>query len=107
MTEFGRTSRENGSKGTDHGLACVMFVGGGAVRGGVYNCNAATWAAGDLFSSQGRYIRYRTDYRAVFAEIFQRHFGASPALLEQVIPGYGAAAGASPAEFTPLGFLPA
>ena len=100
-----RTSRENGSQGTDHAYATAVFVAGGAVRGGVYNCDAGTWAAGDLFSQSGRYIRYRTDYRAVFAEIFTRHFNDSPALLDRVIPGYSALAQASPAQFAPLGFL--
>lgn len=106
MTEFGRTSRENGSKGTDHGHACAMFVAGGPVLGGVYNCDASTWAAGDLFSARDRYVDRRTDYRAVFAEIFAGHFGTSDALLEAVIPGYGEAALANPGDFEPLGFLP-
>ncbi len=39
MSEFGRTSRENGSRDTDHGHACAMFVAGGRVQGGVYNCD--------------------------------------------------------------------
>ncbi len=107
MTEFGRTSKENASKGTDHAQACVMFVAGGSVNGGVYNCDAATWAAGDMFSVNDRYVRERTDYRTVFAEIFTRHFGDSEAILGTVIPGYTAAAAARPEAFTPLGFLPA
>jgi hypothetical protein len=106
MTEFGRTSRENGSKGTDHGHACAMFVAGGSVRGGVYNCDASTWAAGDMFSVRDRYVDRRTDYRAVFAEIFTQHFGTSDALLEAVIPGYTDAALTHPGDFETLGFLP-
>ena len=47
MTEFGRTSRENGSVGTDHAEATAMFVAGGGVRGGVYNCDSETWSSGD------------------------------------------------------------
>jgi uncharacterized protein (DUF1501 family) len=107
MTEFGRTSIENGSFGTDHAYACVVFVAGGAVRGGVYNCDPTTWAAGDLFSQSSRYVRRRTDYRAVFGEIFMRHFGDNMALLNQVIPGYSAAAAANPGDFNFLNFLPA
>lgn len=106
MSEFGRTSRENGSQGTDHGHACAMFVAGGRVQGGVYNCDPATWSPGDLFSARDRYLDRRTDYRAVFAEIFARHFGTSDALLESVIPGYSDAALLNPTDFTPLGFLP-
>ena len=105
MTEFGRTSRENGSRGTDHGHACVMFAGGGRVQGGVYNCDASTWTPGDLFSARDRYMYRRTDFRAVFAEIFLRHFGNDPATLEEIIPRYSSAVEADPDSFTPLGFL--
>jgi len=106
MTEFGRTSKENGSRGTDHGNACVMFVAGGRVHGGVYNCDATTWAAGDLFSASGRYLDRKTDYRAVFAEIFTRHFGDNAVLLEMVIPGYFQAMLDNPSDFDFLNFLP-
>jgi uncharacterized protein (DUF1501 family) len=105
MTEFGRTSRENGSRGTDHGHACVMFVAGGPVRGGVYNCDASTWAPGDLFSARNRYLDRRTDFRAVFAEIFLRHFGDDPAAIEEIIPGYSSAVQDDPSSFEPLHFL--
>lgn len=105
MTEFGRTSRENGSGGTDHAHACCMFVAGGRIQGGVYNCDDSTWAPGDLFSTKDRYIRRNTDYRAVFAEIFTRHFGDDPALLETIIPGYTQAVLANPTEFRSLGIL--
>ncbi|MCP4452492.1 MAG: DUF1501 domain-containing protein [Planctomycetes bacterium] len=105
MTEFGRTSRENGSGGTDHAHACCMFVAGGRVQGGVYNCDDSTWAPGDMFSTKDRYIRRNTDYRAIFAEIFTEHFGDDPALLETIIPGYAQAAQANPTEFRSLGIL--
>ena len=72
VTEFGRTSKENGSAGTDHAHAGAMFVAGGRVRGGVYNCDASTWSDGDLFSDNDRYVRRRTDFRIVFGEIFTR-----------------------------------
>lgn len=107
MTEFGRTSEENGSRGTDHAESSVMFVAGGGVKGGVYNCDASTWADGDLFSKNGRYVAKRTDFRAVFGEIFTRHFGDSPQLLDDIMPGYAAAATNDPAGFRPLNFLPA
>lgn len=105
MTEFGRTSKENGSRGTDHGHACVMFVAGGGVRGGVYNCDASTWADGDMFSINDRYVRRKTDYRAVFAEIFTRHFGDTDDMIEQIIPGYTQAALDNPADFERLNFI--
>ncbi len=105
MTEFGRTSKENGSKGTDHGHACVMFVAGGSVRGGVYNCDASTWDNGDMFSIKDRYVRRMTDYRAVFGEIFTRHFGDSEDMLETIIPGYTQAALDNPGDFERLNFI--
>jgi uncharacterized protein (DUF1501 family) len=105
MTEFGRTSEENGSKGTDHAESSVVFVAGGGVKGGVYNCDAATWKQGDMFSKSGRYLARRTDFRAVFAEIFARHFGDNPALLDEIMPGYTAAAVKTPDTFQYLNFL--
>jgi len=105
MTEFGRTSKENGSRGTDHAYGCVVFVAGGGVKGGVYNCDPTTWAQGDLFSQSTRYVKHRTDYRAVFGEIFSKHFGDSMATLNQVIPGYTQAATARPADFSYLNFM--
>ncbi|HLU46551.1 MAG TPA: DUF1501 domain-containing protein [Planctomycetota bacterium] len=105
MTEFGRTSKENGSQGTDHADATCMLIAGGGVRGGVYNCDDTTWAAGDIFSRRGRYLERRTDFRAVFAEIFVKHFGDDPSILEEVIPGYTAAKNANPSDFVPLDFL--
>jgi len=107
MTEFGRTSKENGSKGTDHGHACVMFAAGGRVQGGVYNCDESTWQAGDMLSASDRYVKRRTDYRAIFAEIFKRHFGNSEELIEQIIPDYSQAALDNPGDFEFLNFLPA
>jgi uncharacterized protein (DUF1501 family) len=105
MTEFGRTSRENGSRGTDHADSSVMFVAGGAVKGGVYNCDAATWKSGDLFSRNDRYLARRTDFRAVFGEILTRYFGDQPDLLDEIMPGYSRAAADNPATFQMLGFL--
>ena len=105
MTEFGRTSKENGSRGTDHGHSCVVFAAGGKVRGGVYNCDASTWADGDMFSIKDRYVRRTTDYRAVFGEIFTRHFGDSEDMLETIIPGYAQAALANPGDFERLNFI--
>ena len=83
-----------------------MFVAGGRVQGGVYNCDASTWLEGDLFSAGGRYVERRTDYRAIFGEIFMRHFGDNEEVLEQVIPGYTQATQNNPGDFEFLNFLP-
>ncbi|HOW68591.1 MAG TPA: DUF1501 domain-containing protein, partial [Verrucomicrobiota bacterium] len=105
MTEFGRTSRENGSGGTDHADSSVLFIAGGAVKGGVYNCDATSWKSGDMFSKNNRYLARRTDFRPVFGEILTRHFGDNPALLDEIMPGYSRAAAENPATFQMLGFL--
>lgn len=105
MTEFGRTSKENGGKGTDHAESSAVFVAGGGVRGGVYNADTNTWKTGDLFSQKGRYLAKKTDFRAVFAEILRQHFGDDDEVLEQVIPGYGEAAEGDPDGFRFLDFM--
>ena len=108
MTEFGRTSKENGSKGTDHGEAIAMFVAGGAVKGGVYNAasvDAWTQDGGIFSTSNNRYLRHWTDFRAVFAEIFMKHFGDDQTTLNKVILSYDKLAAANPKEYTQLGFL--
>jgi len=110
MTEFGRTSEENGSQGTDHAEACVMFAAGGAVNGGVYNCDATTWAPNQsgvspIFQRSGRYLSRRTDFRAIMAEIFSSYFGDGDSGLEEIMPGYGAAATANPTDFARLNFI--
>lgn len=115
MTEFGRTSYQNGSAGTDHASAISMFVAGGSVKGGVYNArDTQSWTldGGILSTSNGRYLRYHTDFRAVFAEIFLRHFGddnfgqtAGLPILNRVIPGYNSLATANPNEYRFLNFL--
>jgi len=86
----------------------VMFVAGGAVKGGVYNAqDMASWNrdGGILSTSNGRYLKYWTDFRAVFAEIFMKHFGDDLPTLNRVIPTYNTLAAANPKEYTQLGFL--
>jgi uncharacterized protein (DUF1501 family) len=84
MTEFGRTAKENGNRGTDHGHASCMFVLGGNVNGGKV---LGKWPG--LKSSQlyeGRDLAITTDFRDVFAEVAMRHLGATN--LNLVFPGY-------------------
>ena len=107
MTEFGRTSKENGSSGTDHAESSVMFVAGGGVKGGVYNCDASTWEDNAMFNARDRYLARRTDFRAVFGEIFQRHFGDDAAMMDQLMPGYSIGQLDNPNDFKFLNFLPA
>jgi uncharacterized protein (DUF1501 family) len=90
MSEFGRTTMENEFGGTDHASANCMFMGGGKVKGGVYNCDGGTWPAGVMFGVDGRYLLHRTDYRAVLWEIMRDHMGADPAGVDTVFPSYTA-----------------
>jgi len=84
MSEFGRTARENGNRGTDHGHANAMFVLGNAVKGGkVYG----DWKG--LSSSQlneGRDLAVTTDFRDVFGEVAYKHLGNK--YLDKIFPNY-------------------
>jgi uncharacterized protein (DUF1501 family) len=84
MSEFGRTARENGNRGTDHGHANVMFVLGGPVRGGkVYG----RWPGLEPHQlNEGRDLALTTDFRAVLSEMVARQLGNRN--LQQVFPGF-------------------
>jgi uncharacterized protein (DUF1501 family) len=84
MSEFGRTARENGNRGTDHGHANVMFVLGGPVKGGkVYG----RWPGLDQSQLyEGRDLALTTDFRQVIGEAVARHLGNNN--LANVFPGY-------------------
>jgi uncharacterized protein (DUF1501 family) len=73
MSEFGRTARENGNRGTDHGHANVMFVLGGPVKGGkVYG----RWPGLDQSQLyEGRDLALTTDFRQVIGEAVAHHMG--------------------------------
>ena len=87
LSEFGRTARENGTGGTDHGHANAMFVLGGQVKGRkVYG----RWPGlDDEQLNQGRDLALTTDYRQVLAEIVTQTMGAKD--LDLVFPGAGLA----------------
>lgn len=88
MTEFGRTARENGNGGTDHGHAGAFFALGGAVRGGRVLGRWPGLAPEQL--NEGRDLALTTDYRAVFGELLTGHLGA--ASVASVFPGFDASA---------------
>ena len=88
MSEFGRTTQENGSGGTDHAAASCLFAMGGTVNGGVYNCDSTMWPSGVMFDVSGRYLLERTDYRAVFWELLRDHMGAASTAADSIFPGY-------------------
>jgi len=84
LSEFGRTARENGNRGTDHGHANVMFVMGGKIKGGkVYG----RWPGLEPeLLHEGRDLALTTDFRAVCGEVLSHHMGLRE--LTQVFPGY-------------------
>ena len=88
MSEFGRTARENGNRGTDHGHANVMFVLGGGVRGGRVYGRWPGLAPEVLY--EGRDLDLTTDYRAICSELMTAHLGLRDA--SRIFPGFHASA---------------
>ena len=86
MSEFGRTAKENGTKGTDHGHGNVMLVLGGAVRGGKVHGEWLGLNESNLH--QGRDLPVTTDYREVLGHILQDHLSVSQAGISRVFPDY-------------------
>lgn len=86
MTEFGRTVRENGSGGTDHGTGGAMVLAGGAIKGGKVYGNWPGLAEGDLY--QDRDLMPTQDVRATAAYVMRGLFGVSKNHLSSVVfPG--------------------
>jgi uncharacterized protein (DUF1501 family) len=73
MSEFGRTARENGNRGTDHGHANVMFVMGGPVKGAQVYGRWPRLDQSQLY--EGRDLAVTTDFRRVVGEAVYRHLG--------------------------------
>lgn len=115
LSEFGRTTIENGTFGTDHAEAGVMFVAGGGVKGydsqtpgttGIFGCNlveshngkSVPWIPGpanqaggvdgSMFGVSDRYLRRAFDYRSVLGKIIRDHLGATQGQLDKIIPAY-------------------
>jgi uncharacterized protein (DUF1501 family) len=84
MSEFGRTVKENGNRGTDHGHANAMMVLGNGVRGGQVYGKWPGLNSDQLY--EGRDLALTTDFRDVFGEIVTRHLHSSD--LKSVFPGY-------------------
>jgi len=97
MSEFGRTARENGDRGTDHGHANAMFVMGGAVQGGKVYGKWPGLAPEQL--NEERDLALTTDFRDVLGEAVYSHLGNRS--INSVFPNYNG----NPAKFR--GFLKA
>jgi uncharacterized protein (DUF1501 family) len=88
ISEFGRTFRENGNRGTDHGHGTVYWVLGGglsAQAGGRVVGEQQALTQATLF--QNRDYPVLTDYRALFGGLFARAYGLDQKLVQQVFPG--------------------
>jgi uncharacterized protein (DUF1501 family) len=84
MSEFGRTARQNGNAGTDHGHATCFFALGGDINGGKVYGKWPGLAPEQL--NENRDLALTTDFRAIFGEVALRHLGAQG--LQRVFPGY-------------------
>ena len=86
FSEFGRRAEENDSNGTDHGTAGVMFVAGGAVKGGVHGQYPS------LTDLKDGDLRFTTDFRRVYSDVLDNWLGSNS---EKVLGG----------KYAPLGVL--
>jgi uncharacterized protein (DUF1501 family) len=88
MSEFGRTVRQNGNGGTDHGHASALFVIGGEVKGGKVHGRWPGLEPEQLY--EGRDLALTTDFRSVFAEVASKQLGATK--LDSLFPGFASPA---------------
>ena len=85
ISEFGRTFRENGDRGTDHGHGSVYWVMGGGINGGRMAGEQVQVSQATLF--QNRDYPVLTDHKAFFAGLIQRVYGLQQANLERIFTG--------------------
>ena len=85
VSEFGRTFRENGNRGTDHGHGTVYWVLGGSIKGGEIIGEQARIEQPTLF--QNRDYPVLNEYRAVFGGLFARMYGLNETQIERIFVG--------------------
>ncbi len=85
ISEFGRTLRENGNRGTDHGHGSVYWLLGGSIQGGRVAGQQVRVEQSTLF--QNRDYPVLNEYRAMLGELFSRMYGLNAAQIEAVFPG--------------------
>ena len=84
MSEFGRTARENGNRGTDHGHGNAMWVLGGPVAGGKVH---GRWPGIDEAGlNENRDLAITTDFRTIVGQVAERHLALPDAHLDQLFP---------------------
>ncbi len=86
LSEFGRTSAENGTRGTDHGHGNALWLMGDAVNGGRWHGQWHGLAQANLH--EGRDLPVHHDFRAVLAQVLRRTQGLESAELSQLFPGF-------------------
>jgi uncharacterized protein (DUF1501 family) len=86
VSEFGRTSAENGTRGTDHGHGNALWLMGNAVQGGRWHGQWAGLAQGNLH--EGRDLPVHHDFRAVLAQVLRRTQGINSGELDRLFPGF-------------------
>lgn len=91
VSEFGRTVRENGNRGTDHGHGNVIWMLGGKVNGGKVYGDWPGLADAQLY--QGRDLAVTTDYRHPLATVLERHLRLPDATMARIFPGMPAPRG--------------
>ena len=67
-SEFGRRANENGSRGTDHGMAAPHFLLGGSVNGGIFGGNL------DFNKLNNNNLTFQVDYRSLYNHVLSNHF---------------------------------
>jgi uncharacterized protein (DUF1501 family) len=82
-TEFGRTVRVNGTRGTDHGTATAAVLAGGAVNGGRVITDWPGLADSDLY--EGRDLQPTTDLRSIFKGVLAEHLDIAPAFVDREV----------------------
>lgn len=85
LSEFGRTFRENGDKGTDHGHGSIYWVLGGGIKGGRMAGPQQRLTPETL--NQQRDLPVLTDYRAMLGGLFARLYGLDPEQIARIFPG--------------------
>jgi uncharacterized protein (DUF1501 family) len=85
MSEFGRTFRQNGNRGTDHGHGSVFWVMGGSVRGNQIAGEQVRVEQATLF--QNRDFPVLNEYRSMLGGLFQRQYGLRATQIDSVFPG--------------------
>jgi uncharacterized protein (DUF1501 family) len=86
VSEFGRTSAENGTRGTDHGHGNALWLMGNAVAGGRWHGKWAGLAQSKLH--EGRDLPVHHDFRAVLAQVLRRTQGLNALEVDRLFPGY-------------------